>query len=912
LSHRTTTLLDAAGNVTGVKDANNNLTQTLYDVLNRATVSIDPRGYRTTTLSDAVGNVTSVKDADNNVTTFSYDADNRLISQTDPLGKTATFAYDAVGHMTATTDRLGRQRTFSYDDAGRMTTSIWDDSTGTPVQTLVYSYDSAGNMLTAGNSQGTYTMSYDAVNRVTVVNGLFGVTLTFTYDAVGNRTEVQDSLGGTETSTYDAANNLTSRGLSGIGTTQQRIDLTYDGVNQISTETRYSNLAGTTKIGTTTYLYDAAERLTSLHHSDGSGNNIANYTYSYDAGNRVTSEYRNGTPTGTYSYDADNELTSDGTTTLTFDGEGNRTNGSNTTGTGNQLTSDGTWTYSYDAEGNETKKTLGLNSTTWTYGYDNLNHLIYAKQWSKDPSNGGTVQKEMDYDYDVFGNLVEEDVYLPGPSASFKTRFVQDGWDPAQRGAQGTANWSVLADLDGLNSNALEVRYLRGDVVDQLFARVKADGTGAWYLTDRQGSVRDITDNTGAVKDTITYDAWGNVTSESAPAWGDRYKWTGRELDAQTGLQYNRARWYDPMTGRWTSLDPRGFDAGDSNLYRYVKNTPILGRDPTGFQGVDDPGIPSFRQLIAPPTLFTEEGKGQLHWEVEFDRALEKFAGWALGNAVKYRFGEGWQYEIPSSEDFRRMRPPGSMTVLKRLGTELLPTLQFFTTNALEDLGERTKLLGMGALLSVMSGAIPDQEQIQGLASNVMTLAKPYRFTIVGAATVTAVGVELYVKEHKTSIVPDLAPLTRRGNRAFELPFSPPTLRLLNEKRIDFLNYVKFLGGAGEQRPDRTAVIPPLEDVRLSFQPARDLIGGKLALAGKLGFPADDRISFEFQANATIFPSPDNKDPIGGIHLELVFTPSRKSKAAAGFYVDLYYGQTFGGSAPSHEVGVGLFWRPGR
>src|SRR5205807_4313944 len=135
-------------------------------------------------------------------------------------------------------------------------------------------------------------------------------------------------------------------------------------------------------------------------------------------------------------------------------------------------------------------------------------------------------------------------------------RFALDGWKThldAQGVAAGTVgqeNWDVWADLDGLSSNALKIRYVHGDMGEELFARVKADGTGAWYLTDRQGSARDITDNAGAVQDTIAYDGFGNVTSEShAGTWGDRNKYTGRALDIQTGLQYNRARWYDPTTG---------------------------------------------------------------------------------------------------------------------------------------------------------------------------------------------------------------------------------------------------------------------------------------------------------------------------------------------------------------------------
>lgn len=61
-----------------------------------------------------------------------------------------------------------------------------------------------------------------------------------------------------------------------------------------------------------------------------------------------------------------------------------------------------------------------------------------------------------------------------------------------------------------------------------------------------------------------------------------RYTWTGREWDAEIELQYNRARYYDPTTGRWISQDPLGLGAGDSNLYRYVNNSPVDGVDPSG------------------------------------------------------------------------------------------------------------------------------------------------------------------------------------------------------------------------------------------------------------------------------------------------------------------------------------------
>src|SRR5262245_31690109 len=112
--------------------------------------------------------------------------------------------------------------------------------------------------------------------------------------------------------------------------------------------TRFSDLAGNSKIGDSQSTYDAAMQLTNLNHRNATPTSVANYTYSYDAAGRVLTETRNGT-TVTYSYDNSNQLTNDSRTTYSYDANGNRTMTGYQTGTGNQMTSDGTWTYSYDA-----------------------------------------------------------------------------------------------------------------------------------------------------------------------------------------------------------------------------------------------------------------------------------------------------------------------------------------------------------------------------------------------------------------------------------------------------------------------------------------------------------------------------------------------------------------------------------
>ncbi|MDX2039483.1 MAG: RHS repeat-associated core domain-containing protein [Isosphaeraceae bacterium] len=139
---------------------------------------------------------------------------------------------------------------------------------------------------------------------------------------------------------------------------------------------------------------------------------------------------------------------------------------------------------------------------------------------------------------------------------------------------------NTYADFDGLGT--LATRYLHDPAIDALLARTSSAGDTAWYLTDRLGSVRDIANTSGTVIDHVSYDSFGNILGESNPSAGDRFKYTAREFDPTTGLQSNRARYFQAPTGRWTQPDPIGFAGGDANLYRYVGNDATNATDPTG------------------------------------------------------------------------------------------------------------------------------------------------------------------------------------------------------------------------------------------------------------------------------------------------------------------------------------------
>jgi RHS repeat-associated protein len=102
-------------------------------------------------------------------------------------------------------------------------------------------------------------------------------------------------------------------------------------------------------------------------------------------------------------------------------------------------------------------------------------------------------------------------------------------------------------------------------------------------LTDHLNSVRLVLDESGAVLDQIAYDAFGNIVAQLNPLLANPILFASREFDAETGLYYNRARYLDPATGRWTTQDPLGFAAGDANLYRYVGNMATMLVDPSGY-----------------------------------------------------------------------------------------------------------------------------------------------------------------------------------------------------------------------------------------------------------------------------------------------------------------------------------------
>jgi RHS repeat-associated protein len=212
--------------------------------------------------------------------------------------------------------------------------------------------------------------------------------------------------------------------------------------------------------------------------------------------------------------------------------------------TSNELTSTPSASYTYDNNGNTLTKSGGT-----MYGWDAENRLTSAVV----PGTGTVTFK-----YDPFGRRIQKS------------------------GSGGTTNYlyddaNLLEEAD--SSGTVLARYTQGPGVDQPLAELRA-GTTSYYQADGLGSISSLSNSTGGLANTYTYDSFGRPTASSGTLTNP-YRYSGRELDAETSLYFYRDRYYDQYSGRFVSEDPARFEGGIA-LYEYVANDPTVFVDPSG------------------------------------------------------------------------------------------------------------------------------------------------------------------------------------------------------------------------------------------------------------------------------------------------------------------------------------------
>lgn len=510
----------------------------------------DPLGNVSSTYYDPIGRPLEVTDPDGNTSSYSYDPAGNKLTSTDPLGSTTTFGYAADGELTSVTDASGSTTRYTYDGIGDVLTAT--DPLG---ETATWTYDADGNDLTATDRNGNVTdYTYDALGRQTTA--AYGVTSSATYDTV--------------TTAYDQASRPTKIVDNGTRT----YSYTYDDLNDI---TQYSSPQGSIS-----YTYNNGGQRTGMTVS---GQSATSYTY--DADGDLTKLVQ-GSATTAYTYNAGGELTQttlpNGVTqTNTYDTAADLTG----TSDASSGTSIGSAQYTYDADGRILTATGSLATvalptavSSETYNADDELTAINGTTKLTYDSNGSlTSDGTNTYTWNPLNELAS----VTTPSTSYSYTY-----NPGGQRATTTVSGTTTADLyDGTtlvqqsSGSSPVANYLStgsGGTVE-----IQNSGGLTVPLINQVGSTTALTDSTGKIATTYTYDPSGNTTtSGTANANPERY--AASQADA-SGLDQMGARYYDPALGRFISQDALGIASGFANPYEYAGDDPVNYNDPSGLCG---------------------------------------------------------------------------------------------------------------------------------------------------------------------------------------------------------------------------------------------------------------------------------------------------------------------------------------
>src|ERR1043165_9356877 len=592
-----------------VTDPSGKARKTVTDALGRLIeVYEDPggRNYKTTYTYNALDSLTLVTQGDQ-VRSFEYSSLGLLISAQYPESGLISYEYDHNGNLTKKTDpRLlpntstHRTITYNYDALNRVITRTYND--GTPNVSYIYDAESVdfskGRLTEVSSSASSYSCDeYDAVGRVktaTQTTDGQGYTMSYGYNLAGAITSLSYPSGRVVTTDYDDAarvagvkNNATGAYYAGAASTDatNRVQYTPTGAikamklgNGLWEHTNFNSRLQPIQIGLGSASTNSS--VLQLDYDYGTTNNngtlqsqtiivptvgdvtgfTATQTYTYDALNRLASRAETNGNTQQHNYDYDrygNRTLISGTTlpaaltaanNPTIDTNNNRIDAAEI----------GQTNIIYDDAGNLMREVGGH-----TYQYDAENKMVTYDGGAT--SNGGA-----SYSYDGNGRRVKK--VLGGPQ-QVTSVFVYD---------------------------------IMGHLVAEYSSFGSINGGTSYITSDMLGSPRVITGTTQEVKGRHDYLPFGDelITGTGSRNPDQRYgadnlrqKFTQKERDIETGLDYFLARYYSATQGRFTSVDPynpilRSKDASvltaylaepqKWNRFTYALNNPFIYIDPTG------------------------------------------------------------------------------------------------------------------------------------------------------------------------------------------------------------------------------------------------------------------------------------------------------------------------------------------
>lgn len=507
-------------------------------------------GFRLYWYRDAEGQLTEVKNEAGEVYRFIRDPLGRVVREEDFDGAVWHYQYDAAGWLRQVTQPSGQTRHLSYDEAGRVTQVKYDDGTFHS-----FRYRGDGALVEAENECGKVTLTRDALGRVLAEKQADGEVKS-RYSPTGYRIEVESSLGAHQRLLRSALGSVQGVVYSSPGKKEWAIRMERDlgglevtrwmpgGVvaswkhDEAGSPTERRTLIGGRTEAQRIWRWRPERQLAALW--DVVHGRVTEYIH--DARGRLVGERL---PDGSLQHRAMDAVGN----LFRHPGLKDRRYGPG----GRLLEADGT-RYIYDADGNLKEKHTPQG--IWRYGWSGAGLLRQVER-----PDGLCVH----LDYDALARRTRKrviDAAAGLPSAHSEVRFVWDGQVPLHE----------LGSSEGVTTWLFEPESF------SLLAR--EDATGRYsVLTDHLGVPTEIYDEGGQLVWRMQLDVFGvsraDVALQHCP-----WRWPGQYADAETGLYYNRYRYYDPVTGRYISRDPLGIIAG-SGEYQYVID-PNIEIDPLG------------------------------------------------------------------------------------------------------------------------------------------------------------------------------------------------------------------------------------------------------------------------------------------------------------------------------------------
>ena len=549
---------NARGQITGVVDGNRNPISYDVDSWGRITGIGFADGVKEGYEYTPAGQVSRTIDGNGNAVQYRYNSLGKISERIDQLGFTETFRYDEEGNLSLHIDRDGRQlqracnvfgqpvyekasdaegkhtniSTWHYDSLGRVTRAVCDG------KSYEYIYDAHGN-LKEKRSNGKRLVSYthDRAGQITEIKDPAGVCTRYEYDILGRRSRIFNDDGLEVRYGYDALNRIRHiRYGNGVETAY-----TYDGDGNVRTlETR----AGENVLISFAYRYDGNGNRTAKTGTQATlggitaGNNALDLSYAYDVRGQLLEERRNGTSV----------------------------------------------CYAYDKAGNRIRKTDAQGEIR--YLYNEKNQLI-AEESPADRKQ---------FSYDRQGGIIEEKNAAGIRLFSYNSRRQQTRVETETGNVQ-----ENRYDAEGLRFELLEngrrtsFVYHDGELLQEegreeqgtsyhLGAGMEAFRRGqelSYYHRDEQLSTTFITGGHGDVLNSYQYDAFG-IPLDTTEQLNNRIRYTGQQYDDVTGQYYLRARYYNPVAGRFMQEDV--YQGDGLNLYAYCGNNPVVYDDPSGYE----------------------------------------------------------------------------------------------------------------------------------------------------------------------------------------------------------------------------------------------------------------------------------------------------------------------------------------